>query len=782
MNSLRIVAWAVAGLGGLCGNTACGSPASSDPAGTPVPGAPYRADSLPGAPPLEEDLARQFARALSSKGAGYKPRTRHLRDDGSARYTNRLILEASPYLLQHAHNPVNWYPWGDEAFETARRLGRPVLLSIGYSTCHWCHVMEEESFEDEEIAAFLNAYYIAVKVDREERPDVDAIYMSAVQTLTGRGGWPMTTWLTPDRRPFFGGTYFPARDGDRGSGAGFLTLLRQLERDYTQQPQLVAQRATEISQRVVRQMQPLAQGNLPPRSAIADVVKGLQARFDPTDGGLGSQPKFPSSLPIRLLLRHHRHTGDQAALDMAVLTLERMAAGGLYDQLGGGFHRYSTDARWLVPHFEKMLYDNALLTLAYLEGYQVTGRDDFARVVEEILRYVRREMTSPAGGFYSATDADSRTPHGKMEEGWFFTWTPDEIGAVLEAEAARLFSAYYDVTAHGNFEGRSILHVTRSVEAVARRLGVTPQQFQSSLAASRTKLYAARLERPAPLRDDKILTSWNGLMISAFARSGLILDEPAWTEAARNAARFVLGHSRADGRLLRSHKDGQARHSGYLDDYAFLIAGLLDLYEATAELSWLSQAIELQATLDRHHQDPERGGYFMTSDDHESLLAREKPAHDGAEPSGNSVALMNLVRLHELTTDDRYRATAEKLLQAFSRSLRGSSEMLLALDFYHDSPKEIVIVAADRREQAKPFLDVLRAHFVPNSVLAVAVDGDDSRAQARLVPLLAGKVARGGQATAYVCQRGICKLPTNDAAVFEEQLGRSPINGSERRR
>ncbi len=533
---------------------------------------------------------------------------------------------------------------------------------------------------------------------------------------------------------------------------------------------MVAQDALRITQDIQKRMQSAPGGTLPGNGAIVVAVKGYQKNFDSTHGGLRRAPKFPSSLPVRLLLRHYRQTGEQAVLDMATLTLEKMAAGGMYDQVGGGFHRYSTDLRWLVPHFEKMLYDNALLALAYLEGYQLTGRKDFSRVAEEILAYVAREMTSPEGGFYSATDADSRNPEGEREEGWFFTWTQAEIQAVLGAEEARLFQAYYGVTPRGNLDGRNILHVTLPVDQVAGQLQVPEERLRSSLAVSREKLYRARLKRPAPLRDDKILTSWNGLMISAFAQGGFILDDAAFIERARAAAGFILGHIRHEGRLLRIFKDGQARHNAYLDDYAFLIAGLLQLYEATSEMTWIQEAIALQATLDQHYQDKDHGGYFMTSDDHEALLAREKPSRDGAEPSGNSVALMNLLRLHEFTSADRYRVAAEKLLGGLARTIRGSSEMMLALGFYLDAPKEIVIVTAAERREAEPFLAVLRRTYLPNRVLAVVAEGSDLTALSAAIPLVKGKVARQGKPTAYICQQGVCKLPTTDAAVFAEQL------------
>ncbi|MBI4951528.1 MAG: thioredoxin domain-containing protein [Myxococcales bacterium] len=729
---------------------------------------------MPAASPFSVELVHRLEEAWASRPGDYAPRTRHLRADGTPLYTNRLLLESSPYLRQHAHNPVNWYPWGDEAFETARALGRPVLLSIGYSTCHWCHVMEEESFEDEEIAAFLNANYVAIKVDREERPDLDAVYMQAVVMLTGNGGWPMTVWLTADREPFFGGTYFPPRDGVRGARTGFLTLLGRLRQSHDADPSGTAASARELAERVRSSLSAVPEGRGLPGTAALDAAFDRYGRaFDAENGGLRGAPKFPSGLPLRFLLRQHRRTGAAAALQMVTLTLEHMATGGIYDQVGGGFHRYATDAAWRVPHFEKMLYDNALLAVAYLEAYEATGRADFARVVREVLRYVERDMTSEGGAFYSATDADSLGPRGEREEGWFFTWTPAEIGAALDADQAELVRALFDVTDAGNFEGRNVLHLPRPLEIVATGAGGRQARLMATIGDARERLYAARRARPSPLRDEKILTAWNGLMISAFARAASTLAEPAYLEQARRAAAFVLSELWREGRLLRSYKDGRARYDGYLDDYAFFTASLIDLFEATGERRWLAAAFELTVTQERLYADP-RGGYFMTSADHEALLAREKPGDDGAEPSGNSVAALNLLRLHALTGDDRYRQRAEATIGAFSAGLtsgRGRfSELLLALDWALDRPKEIAIVTPDSRDQARPFLDALHGSFVPNKVVVVAVQGADLGSQAELVPLLEAKIAIGGKPTAYVCEQQRCELPTTDPGAFAEQL------------
>jgi len=738
-------------------------------------GTPDFSKPLPGAGAFPEPLVEKIKVAWAARDANYKPRTAHLNKDGSPKYTNRLFLESSPYLRQHAHNPLNWYPWGDEAFETAKKLHRPVLLSVGYSTCHWCHVMEEESFDDQEIARYLNENYVTIKVDREERPDVDAIYMKAVQMLTGSGGWPMTVWLTPDQKPFYGGTYFPARDGDRGARVGFTTLLRKLKEIYNTQADRVAQASAQLAESIQANLGADRGGQgLPAAPILRDAVQAYAKRFDSTYGGAGGAPKFPSNLPIRFLLRHYRRTGSEQSLKMATLTLEMMAAGGMYDHIGGGFHRYSTDARWLVPHFEKMLYDNALLAMDYLEALQVAGRQDFARVAREILRYVQRDMTSAEGAFYSASDADSPDAHGHNQEGLFYTWTPTEIEVVLGKDRGRIVNGYYAVTSGGNFDGRNILNTPKSLEDVAKDLKLPPDKVRSTVEESKDLLYAARSKRPPPARDDKILAAWNGLMISAHARAALILGEEVYARRAERAADFVLTRMRKDGRLLRSYKDGQGRHDAYLEDYAFMIAALLDLYEATSNPRWLQEAFGLDAVLESSYEDKNGGAFFLTSADHEKLLAREKPSYDGAEPSGNSVQAMNLLRLHEFTTKDRYRQRWEKTIGAFNQVLSKAptamSEMLLAVDFYLCTPKEVVIVAPASRGDAEVLLAQLRSTFLPNRIIAVAAQGEDLNAQAKLVPLLENKIAQKGKPTAYVCERGVCDLPTTAPDVFARQL------------
>jgi uncharacterized protein YyaL (SSP411 family) len=733
--------------------------------------------ALPGVSGVDPELVDRFEQARNKRGEGYRPRTKHLRPDGRAKYTNRLFLETSPYLLQHAHNPVDWYPWGDEAFEKARKENRPVLVSIGYSTCHWCHVMEEESFEDEEIARFLNERFVAIKVDREERPDVDAIYMRAVQALTGHGGWPLNVWLTPDRQPFHGGTYFPPRDDPSGRGIGFLSLLKRVRKAYDAQPERVAEIGIQLTTYVRQSLSPEGGKDLPAAGILAAAARSYKDRFDTVHGGLAGAPKFPSSLPIRFLLRYHRRTGDEDCLEMARLSLAKMAAGGMVDQAGGGFHRYSTDEMWLVPHFEKMLYDNALLVVAYLEAYQATGEKDFARIVRETLRFLTRDMTSPEGGFYSATDADSVGPDGEREEGYFFTWTPEELDAVLGPERSRIVGRYYGVTDRGNFEGRTILHAPNSPAFVAESLSLSERNLVVILEEAKELLYRERSRRPLPLRDEKILTAWNGLTISAFARSGLVLADPRYVEQAIRAATFILGNLVRGGRLYRTFKDGIAKNNAYLEDHAFLIAGLLDLYEATSDPHWLEKAIELDGILEDRFEDKIHGGYFLTGDDHEELLVREKPAYDGAEPSGNSVAALNLLRLNEFTTGDGYRRRAEMTFRSVAEMLRSNplilSEMLLAVDFYLDTPKQILVVAPrEEKGAADSLVTVFRSRFLPNRIFSVVSAGEEQERNARIVPLLHGKAAAGGRATAYVCENRVCGLPTDDPAEFERQLRR----------
>jgi uncharacterized protein YyaL (SSP411 family) len=695
-----------------------------------------------------------------------KPRTRHLDGNGAPLYTNRLAQESSPYLRQHAHNPVNWYPWGDEAFADARRLNRPLFLSIGYSTCHWCHVMEEESFEDETIAAFLNAHYVCIKVDREERPDIDAVYMSAVQRLTGQGGWPLSVWLAPDKAPFFGGTYFPPFAGVRGASHGFLDLLGELKNLYDQEPARIAEAAASLSQAVQAAMasapaSPWASDSVKVDAKLVDTaVEIYRGLFDQVHAGLRFAPKFPSNLPIRLLLRHAQRRGDKESLRMAERTLTAMMLGGIYDHLAGGFHRYATDAAWRIPHFEKMLYDNAQLVVAYLEGFQATGRADFARVARETCDELVRTFLSPEGGFYSATDADS-----EGEEGRSFVWSQDEIAQILgPGDTLDRFLRHYQVTPTGNFEGRTILTVASPDE-----------ETTTLLAPARAALLKIRDQRPAPLRDEKIIAAWNGLAISAFALAGRVLGRSDYTAHATRAAEFVVQKMRRpeDGTLARSIRDGVLGGMGFLDDYAFVTAGLLDLFETTAEPRFLREALALAEDTERLFRDPDQGGTFRTSDKHEPLLARERPIFDGAEPSGSAVAFENAARLALLTERPEWITRAQRSLAFYLPHMQerpmGVAHALLALDFMAGPVVEAVLVTSKRND------DEMGAAFhhayLPRKLLVHAgLAGTKWDELAQLVPWVAGKEVRGAQATATLCRSGRCEPPTTNAAALAEQL------------
>jgi hypothetical protein len=743
----------------------------------PPPPAPAAAGDEPfeGTPPgavaFGSELVSELRAALAARYPKLEPRTRHRLPGGLPRFTNRLVLEKSPYLLQHAHNPVNWFPWGAEAFELAARLDRPIFLSVGYSTCHWCHVMEEESFEDPEIAELLNQDFVAVKVDREERPDVDGLYMTAVQLMHGNGGWPMTVVMTPGRDPFFAGTYFPPRAGSRGSRMGLIDILGQLAASYRKEHEAVVRHAAEVTDALVRASARARPGSVPNADVMVQAMKGLVGAFDPQYGGMGHGTKFPTSSNYLFLLRYHRRTGDNNALDMVTKTLDSMINGGIYDHVGGGFHRYTTERTWLVPHFEKMLYDNGQMVSLLLEAYQVTARHEYADKARGTLDYVAREMRDSRGGFYSATDADS-----DGEEGLFFVWTPAQLEQLLEPDQARVVKAHFGVTERGNFEHRTtILSVDKTIEAVAKQENLSVERVRELLASARKRLYAARQERVHPGLDDKVLASWNGLMISAFARAALVLDDAGYLDVATRAADNIVATLFKQGRLRRSALGGVASDQlGFLDDYASVLAAFLDLFEASGQIKWLERALDLQRVLDEVFADQDAGGYFFESSEHEALLTKQKPEYDGAEPAGNSVEAENLLRLWKLTDDDKYRDIAESLFGAFAETLKrhpmALSRMLVALDFYLDKPFEIVLVAPISRDGIRPFLDELRKTFLPNRVLISAVGEGGVGQFGALSPLVEGKNAQGGKPTAYVCLSGVCKRPATDGETFRQQL------------
>ena len=668
-----------------------------------------------------------------------------------------MIHETSPYLRQHAFNPVDWYPWGEEALERARTEDRPVMLSIGYSACHWCHVMAHESFENAETAEIMNRHFVNVKVDREERPDLDEIYMNAVTAMTGSGGWPMTVFLTPGLKPFYGGTYFPP--DDRYGRPGFPRILQAVAQFYRERRSDAEEQGDKLKERLV-ELAGFTSSNESLETDLLDkAFTGIAASYDATNGGFGTQPKFPPSMTLSYLLREHFRSGRQSAMDMVNHSLARIGNGGIYDHLGGGYHRYSVDAKWLIPHFEKMLYDNALLMRTYTEAFQATGEPLFRKVVSETAAYVVREMLQPGGGFYATQDADS-----EGEEGRFFVWTPEEINGLLGEEKGRLFSRYYGVEEGGNFEhGTSVLHVDVDPDPLAAHLGVAPDEFRTILSEGRRILLEHREQRVRPGRDDKIMTDWNGLMIGSMARASRVFGEPAWLEAAADSMRFILNTLEIDGRLMHVFKDGRTRFNGYLDDYAFTISALLDLYEATFDPSWYVQAARLMDTAVERFWDGEDGGFFFTSNDHETLIVRSKNPYDNAIPSGNAVSVQNLLRLAAYTGDNEYRERAGQTLSLFTDYMGaapgGFGQLLCGLSWYLDTPMEIAIIGAREDATTKAMLDLIDRTFLPNKVVALHDPARGDGEAPERIPLLANRPPVDGATTAYVCEQFVCRQP-----------------------
>jgi hypothetical protein len=671
-------------------------------------------------------------------------------------HTNRLVRESSPYLQQHAHNPVDWYPWGEDAFQKAKSENKPVVLSIGYSACHWCHVMEKESFENEEIAKLMNENFVNIKVDREERPDLDEIYMNAVQMLTGRGGWPMTVFLTPEGKPFFGGTYFPPED--RHGMPGFPRILNAIVQAYRERPDDVTKSVEQIVSALGR-MTSLAESSRPfAPDIIARSAESLAQAYDPEHGGFGRAPKFPNAGVYDLFMRAHRKSKNQRFLDTIVHTLTRMAEGGIYDHLGGGFHRYSVDEKWLVPHFEKMLYDNAQLLRSYAQAFAITGAPLFKNVVEETLAYLLREMLHSEGGFYSTQDADS-----EGEEGKFFVWTEDEVMRILGEEAGEIFCRVYDVSEFGNFEGKNILHPVLTLEQAARFFRKEASEIEAVLTGAKKKLFEEREKRVKPFRDEKIIASWNGLMLSGLAEASKVLESPVSLDAARNTVDFIFARMFRDGLLLHTYKDGKAKLLGYLDDYAFIAAGFLDLYEVTLERSDLQRAVNIADTMVREFWDDIGGAFFYTGKSNEQLISRTKPAFDGSVPSGNAIATQLLLRLYHYTGQEGYLKRAEKTLRIYYDAMEqqpfGFAHMLSALDFYLEKPKEIIIVGKRDDPTATNLLRKIHSLYLPNQTLQT-IDPDQSLD--KVSPLLAGKGQLNGMPTVYVCHKFTCSQPVTE--------------------
>jgi len=692
------------------------------------------------------------------------------------KHTNHLINETSPYLLQHAHNPVDWYPWGEAALSKARAEDKPILLSIGYSACHWCHVMEHESFENEAIAALMNENFVNIKVDREARPDLDQIYMNAVQMMTGQGGWPMTMFLTPEGVPFYGGTYFPPID--RFNMPGFPRVLASVAEAFRSQPDQVASTATAMLGELRRVGLAEQSRELLTDEVLDSAFRRISANYDRTNGGFGGAPKFPPAMNLEFFLHRHYRKASTEALEMVEHTARKMAEGGMYDQLGGGFHRYSVDAKWLVPHFEKMLYDNALLSRMYLHLYQVTKDPAARRIAEETLDYVVREMTDAGGGFYSSQDADS-----EGEEGKFFVWSRHEILDVLGEHDGSLFCDFFDVTEGGNFEGQNILHITASIADTAARNKVTAADLQAIIDSGREKLFALREQRIKPGRDEKVLTAWSGLMLAGFAEASAILERPDYRKVAEANARFLLSHLKKDGLLLRAYKDGEAKLNAYLEDYACLIDGLISLYEATGELTWIESAVALADKMIEQFWDDGEGGFFFTGKSHEKLIVRSKEFMDNATPSGNSIAALSLLRLNLLTANDDYRRRATAVLRLMADQIRRYPSAfgfaLSALDFYLDSPLEIVIVGSSDPRMDELLRTVWQT-YVPNRVIATC--HKDHEQAAALVPLFIGRDALATEPTAFVCRASTCQRPANTSADLLNQLipidSNAPVPGS----
>ncbi len=683
---------------------------------------------------------------------------------------NRLINEKSPYLRQHAYNPVNWYPWGRNAFTRAQTEHLPIFLSIGYSTCHWCHVMEEESFENREIADFLNANFVSIKVDREERPDIDQIYMLATQAMTGYGGWPMSVFLFPNKKPFFSGTYFPPTP--QHGQPGFLDVLKVISKTWKSSPERLEQSADKITSFLKDQPSTLADSLDNKWIDLGFTL--LEKDYDPKHGGFGQINKFPRTSAIDFLLIYHRHSNDSNALKMANDTLSAMASGGIYDHVGGGFHRYSVDRQWRIPHFEKMLYDQAQLITTYLKGYQLTKNIIFGNIARHTIEYLLRDMQHPLGGFYAAEDADSLNPYNPniKSEGAFYLWKQEELETLLDKKGAEIFTAAYGVKENGNalndptqeFSGSNILYLPQPLPELSSQLGISLKEISQSLAESQDLLLQQRQKRKRPHRDDKIITSWNGLMVSALAKSGIILKNKQYIEEAKRTTSFITTHLMDNTILKRRWSDGEARFSATLKDYAFFIQGLLDLYQATHDLQYLKQAIKLSETQITLFTDPEGGFYDSISS--QDLLVRMKESYDGAQPTGNSVSALNFIRLSLLTGNKKWQEIGKNGIKSFGLRLKSQPNslplMLSTLYTVFEKPIQIVITGSIGNAETHEMLEIIHNHFLPHSVILLADMSENQKYLEQYIPELKNMKSLQGISTAYVCKNFLCKAPTND--------------------
>jgi uncharacterized protein YyaL (SSP411 family) len=681
---------------------------------------------------------------------------------------NHLSNEKSPYLLQHADNPVDWRPWSDETFRIARDQDKPVFLSVGYATCHWCHVMAHESFEDNEIAGILNENFISVKVDREERPDVDQIYMTVCQVLTGSGGWPMTVFMTPDKKPFFAGTYFPK--ASRMGIVGFKDIITQLSAMWKNDRDRILKAGQEITRAVQPKKKTAEEGMTLRAQTLNKAYDQLDASFSDKWGGFGRAPKFPTTHHLTFLLRWHLRSGEQRALEMVEETLDAMRKGGIFDHVGFGFHRYSVDERWLVPHFEKMLYDQAMIAMVYTEAYQDSGKAEYAQVTREIFEYVLRDMTAPEGGFYSAEDADS-----EGREGMFYVWRPEEVKEVLGEDAGQIFCSVYDIGSAGNFEeGWSIPHLSRPLSSYAKQFGMAVEDLEKTLEDARQKLFARREKRVHPFKDDKILASWNGLMIAALAKGFQVLGDNAYVDAARKAADFILSRLRSEsGRLMRRYRDGDVAIPGYADDYAFLIWGLLELYEASFDIKYLEEAGRLNDQMIDIFWDEESGAFFYTGRDSETLIVRDKDVYDGATPSSNSVAALNLLRLGRMTGNPGLEEKADQLMRVFGSMVddypSAYTQFLHAVDFAVGPSQEVIVAAGLDQEETRSMVEAIRRTFAPNRVLMLRREGEEGGKLIALAPFMADLHSIDGKTTAYVCENYTCRKPVTSVEELELQ-------------
>ena len=699
--------------------------------------------------------------------------------------SNRLIHEKSPYLLQHAYNPVDWYPWGDEAFGKARKEDKPIFLSIGYSTCYWCHVMEREVFENPELAGLMNEKLVCIKVDREERPDIDRVYMAAIQAMTGGGGgWPMSVFLTPDLKPFYGATYIPPKS--QYGRPGFVDVVNRISEAWKSDRKTITESTNHISE-YLRDYAKTGAGAAVDDSVLHTGYSHFAQSYDSIYGGFGGGPKFPRPATLNFLLRYHARTGNDTALEMTLSSLRKMAEGGVFDHLGGGFHRYSVDAQWRVPHFEKMLYDQAQLASSYLEAYQITHDQFFADVARGVLDYVIAGMQDPHGGFYSAEDAESALDPARpeeKEEGASYLWTKAEIQRLLGENVAPMFNFRYGVQDTGNalndpmgvFIGKNILYIARTLDETAARFDKRPEEVRNMLADAKTALFEVREKRPRPHLDDKVITAWNGLMISAFAKGYQILDDKRYLESAQRAAQFIMSKLFNSGSktLYRRYRDGEARFEGTLQDYAFLVAGLLDLYEASFDIRWLKDAVTLTTKQNAIFWDPNEGGFFDISGNDKSILIRTKEDYDGAEPTGNSVAALNLFRLAQMTDNNDWRTMAEKTITVFGERLKqlpeGLPQMMVALEWSLSTPTEIIIAGSSSAPDTKNLLRVVHTQFIPEKIVLLVDPGDKEHTLQSILPFVNETKMIDHKATAYVCENYACQLPTSDGATVAKLL------------